>query len=84
MLRITHTGKVSKFSRNTGEANPEGSYILDIFLRISLLVTLTIGAEKATSIVSNALFHGTRLAVWSPPSLYPYGTWRSFPLHLAQ
>ena len=50
----------------TGEANSKGSFISAIFLRISLLVTLTIGAGKATSIVSTALFHGTPGSLVSP------------------
>ena len=50
----------------TGEANPKWSYILDTFLRISLLVTLTVGAGKATSIVSTVLFHGALSSLVSP------------------
>ena len=50
----------------TGEANSEGSFISAIFRRISLLVTLTIGVGKATTIVSTALFHGTPSSLVSP------------------
>ena len=83
--RASHVSLYSIFpAKVTGDANPKRSHILDIFLRISLLVTLTIKAGKATSIVPNVLFYGTRLAVWSLPSLYPYGTWWSFALYLAQ
>ena len=50
----------------TGEANFKGLFISAIFLRISLLVTLTIGAGNATTIVSTALFHGTPSSLVSP------------------
>ena len=65
----------------TGESNPEGSYILAIFLRISLLVTLTIGAGKAISIVSTFLFHGTPSSLVSPvftPTEYLAKLWFVF------
>ena len=58
-FRIRRASHVSLYSifpaKVTGEPNPERSYILAIFLRISLLVTLTIGAGKATSIVCTVL-----------------------------
>ena len=50
----------------TGEANSEWSFISATFLRIFLLVTLTIGVGKATTIVSTALFHGTPSSLVSP------------------
>ena len=57
--RASHISLYSIFpAKVTGEANPKWSYILDIFLRISILVTLTIGAGKATFIESTVLFHG--------------------------
>ena len=50
----------------TSEGNPKGSYILAIFLRISFLVTSTIGAGKATITVSIVLFYGTPSSLVSP------------------
>ena len=44
----------------------KGSYILAIFLWISLWVTLTIGAGKAPSNVSTVLFHGLPSSLVSP------------------